>query len=385
MTKYNKSQKSKFSNGVKNKIIKRIVVKVGTSLLTTPAKRLDRGRIKNIVEQISKLWDQGIEVLLVTSGSIGAGMGLLGMKTRPQSLPKLQACAAVGQGQLMKIYDHFFKENGKLTAQLLLTQDDLANRKRYLNARNTLSTLIEEGIVPIINENDTVSTEEIKFGDNDRLSSLVANLVGAHLLVMLTDVDGLYRHDTKGRRIGGCITEVTKITDDVKKLALKSKSKLGMGGMISKIEAARVCIGSDICCVVANGTKKDILLKIVAGEGVGTTFLPAETKIQARKHWIAHSSKPKGTIIVDEGAKEALSAKQRSLLSSGITSLEGRFDAGEVVNISWKDKKEFARGITNYSSLELKKIKGLRTGQIKQALGYKPCDEVIHRNQLAIL
>ena len=373
------------SNGLQKKSIKRIVVKIGTSLLTTKKNRLDEARIGDMVSQILELLDQGVEVLLVTSGAIGAGMGLLNIKTRPQSLPKLQACAAVGQSHLMKIYDSFFKRNCRLTAQLLLTQEDLADRRRYLNAKNTLLTLLGEGIVPIINENDTVSTDEIKFGDNDRLSSLVANLVKADLLLLLSDVDGLYRYDSKGRRIGSHIEEVTKITDDIKNLALKSKSKQGIGGMASKIEAARICIDSGIHCIVANGTKKEVLIKAVKGQKVGTSFLPSQTRIAARKHWIAHSTKLCGSIIVDEGAVEALVRKNKSLLSSGIAGLEGNFDTGDVVSVMDKNNREFARGLTNYSSSEIEKIKGLKTGRIEQALGYKYYDEVIHRDNLVIL
>lgn len=372
---------------MKTKSIKRMVVKVGTSVLTSGKNRPDKARIEEITGQITKLLDGGIEVLLVTSGAIGAGMGLLRIKNRPQSLPKLQACAAVGQSQLMKIYDHFFKKKGYLTAQLLLTREDLANRRRYLNAKNTLFTLLEEGILPIINENDTVSTDEIKFGDNDRLSSLVANLVKADLLVMLSDVDGLHRCDSRGRRIGGPIREITKITDEVKRLAHKTKGRLGIGGMSSKIEAAKLCVDSNICCVIADGRKKDILLKIVRGQKVGSTFLPAKrgSTITARKHWIAHSSKVQGRIIADDGAREALIHRQKSLLSSGVIGVERNFNAGDVVSIADKNNREFARGISNYSSSEVKKIKGLKTSQLKDILGYKSYDEIVHRDNLVIL
>jgi len=368
-----------------NKKSKRIVVKLGTSLLTAKKNRLDKGRIGSIVGQIAELWDKGNEVLLVTSGAIGAGMGLLKMNERPHSLQKLQACAAVGQSELMRIYDHFFSKKGRLTAQLLLTAEDLSDRKRYLNAKNTLHTLLEEGIVPIINENDTVSTEELRFGDNDKLSGLVANLIGADLLVMLTDVDGLFRCDAKGRKLGICIKEVTQITDEVKKLAHKTKTKLGIGGMTSKIEAGKLCIDSGICCVVANGCKKDILLNIMEGKPEGTTFLPRGVKITAKKHWIAHSAKVRGRIIVDSGAKDALIIKKKSLLSSGIVDLQGNFIAGDVISVIDKSNKEFARALTNYSSSEIRKIKGLKTSQIKNALGYKSSDEVLHRDNLVVL
>lgn len=370
---------------MKNKSIKRIVVKVGTSLLTTGGNRLDKNRIKNISNQISNLVDQGKEVLLVTSGAISAGMGLLKIKNRPQSLPKLQACAAIGQSQLMKVYDEYFKKNSHLTAQLLLTQEDLADRRRYLNAKNTLEVLLDQRIVPIINENDTVSTDEIKFGDNDRLSSLLANLVKADLLVMLSDVDGLYRCDSKGIKNGTCIKEIAKITEDVKNLALKTKSKQGTGGMASKIEAAKLCINAGISCVIANGRLDDILLKIIGGEEIGTSFLPSKSKITARKHWIAYSSKIKGSIIVDDGAKNALLLKNKSLLSSGIVGQEGSFETGEVISILDRSSNEIAKGLTNYSSSEVKKIKGLKSSEVKNILGPKCCGEVVNRDNLVIL
>ena len=364
---------------------KRIVVKVGTSLITTGENKLSKARIKDLTSQIAGLRDNGIEVLLVTSGAIAAGMRVLKIKHRPQSLPKLQACAAVGQGQLMKIYAEAFKKKGYAAAQLLLTQDDLAYRDRYLNAKNTLFTLLDEGVVPVINENDTVSTDEIKFGDNDRLSSLVANLVKADLLVLLSDVDGLLRCDSAGRMTKECVREVYKVTDDIKKLAAKTKSSQGTGGMASKIEAARLCIDSGISCIVANGKTKDILLKIVKGEKVGTTFLAGASKKTAKKHWIAYSSKVKGAITVDDGAKAALIVKKKSLLASGITGCHGNFEKASVISIVDRGNKEFARGVCSYSSSDLKKIKGLKTSEIRGVLGRKGADEIVHRDNLAIL
>ena len=370
---------------MKKNSFERIVVKIGSSLITTANNTLDEARLKGIVSQISELLDQRKEVLVVTSGAIAAGMGLLKIKVRPQQLPKLQACAAVGQGYLMKVYDSLFKQKGRLTAQLLLTQEDIADRKRYLNAKNTLLTLLEEGVVPIINENDSVSTDEIRFGDNDRLSSLVANLVKADLLIMLSDVEGLYRVDSKGKKSGGHIREVARVTDEIKKLARKGRSKQGTGGMQSKIEAARVCIESGLSCTIANGNKKDVLLKIANGEKIGTAFLAGKTKKSAKKHWIAYSAKPKGRIMVDGGARDALVLRKKSLLSSGIIDLEGKFDSGDMISIIDSKKYEFARGLTNYSSSEIKKIKGLKTSQIESALGYKYYDEVVYRDNLAIL
>lgn len=365
--------------------LKRIVVKVGTSLLTTKENRLDGDCLKEISSQICRLLKDGKEVILVTSGAIGAGMSLLKITERPLRLQKLQACAAIGQSELMKIYAEYFKKRNRLVAQVLLTREDLADRGRYLNTKNTLEVLLGQGVVPIINENDTVSTEEIKFGDNDKLSSLVANLVKADLLIMLSNVDGLHRCDYRKQKLGSRIKLVTKITDDIKRMVLKAKTKLGVGGMASKIEAAELCINSGIPCVIANGRTDDILFRILDGEDVGTSFLPARSRITAKKHWMAYSSKPKGRIIVDDGAKEALISRNKSLLSSGIIGQEGDFVAGDIVSIAGRTNKEFARGRVNYSSVEVKKISGLKTCEIEKALGRKSCAEVIHRDNLAII
>ncbi|MBL7069093.1 MAG: glutamate 5-kinase [Candidatus Omnitrophica bacterium] len=363
---------------------KRILVKVGTSVITSKKSRLDKTKIRKLVGEIAEIIDAGVEVIIVTSGAIGAGIGILKKSARPQSLPELQACAAIGQNQLMKQYEEFFKKRGYITAQILLTQEDLTDRKRYLNAKNTLLTLLEEKAVPVINENDTVSTDEIKFGDNDRLSSLVASLLKVDLLVMLTDVDGLCQYDQKGKKVK-CVNLVEKVTRDVENFALKQKSKSGIGGMVSKLQAAKIATSSGIPCIIANGTKRETLLKIIEGERVGTLFLAHRNAISAKKHWIAYTSKVQGTIKVDNGAKEALVNKQKSLLPSGIIEGEGRFDVGDVVSIIGEENEEFAKGFTNYSSLELRKIMGLKTGQIQSALGYKHYDEVVHRDNLVIL
>jgi len=366
------------------KKFKRILVKVGTSVITSKKSRLDKKKIKKLVCEVADVIDAGVEVIIVTSGAIGAGIGILKRTARPQSLPELQACAAIGQGQLMKHYEEHFKARGYITAQILLTQEDLNDRKRYLNAKNTLLTLLEEKAVPVINENDTVSTEEIKFGDNDRLSSLVASLLKADLLVMLTDVEGLCQYDQKGTRIR-CVNLVEKVTRDIEDLALRQKSKSGVGGMVTKLQAAKIATSSGIPCIIANGARKGVLLKIIEGERVGTLFLAQRDAISAKKHWIAYTSKVQGTIKVDSGAKEALVNKQKSLLASGIIDEEGRFDVGDVIRIVGGDNEEFAKGFTNYSSLEIRKIKGLKTGQIQSALGYKHYDEVVHRDNLVIL
>lgn len=364
---------------------KRILVKIGTSVITSGKSRLDKKKIHNIVSQIAEILDNGTEVIIVTSGAIGAGMGMLKVCARPQSLPQLQACAAIGQSQLMKLYEENFKKKGYVSAQILLTQDDLTDRKRYINAKNTILTLLEEGAVPIINENDTVSTEEIKFGDNDRLSSLTANLSEVDLLVLLTDVDGLYQYDQKRKERIRCLSIVEKITRDVENLAVKQKSKGGVGGMVSKLQAAKITTSSGIPCIIASGKKKGILLKIVDGEKAGTLFLASRNSISAKKHWIAYTSRAQGIIKVDSGARDALARRQKSLLSSGIVGVDGKFDIGDVVSIVDEANIEFARGLTSYSSHELKKIKGLKTNEIEAALGYKYYDEVIQRDNLVIL
>jgi len=364
---------------------KRILVKVGTAVITSKDNRLDKKKIKHIISQIAKILDREIEVIIVTSGAIGAGMSVLKKSAKPQSLPELQACAAIGQSQLMKMYEGFFKEKGYVTAQILLTQEDLVDRKRYLNAKNTLFTLLEEGVVPVINENDTVSTDEIRFGDNDRLSSLVASLTKIDLLVILTNVEGLCEYDHRGKKKIRCLGMVEKVTRDIENLALRQKSRSGMGGMVSKLQAIKIATSSGIQCIMADGNRKDILLKIIEGERVGTLFLACRNIINAKKHWIAFTSKLQGSIKVDNGAKDALVDRQKSLLSSGVIQEIGKFDIGDVISIVDEKNEEFARGLTNYSSLELKKIRGLKTNQIQDALGYKYYDEVVHRDNLVIL
>lgn len=358
---------------------KRLVVKVGTRILTTSKNyRLNKAWIKSLTRQIAALTKKNIEVILVTSGAIGAGMGMLKAQSRPKQLPRLQAAAAIGQSQLMKIYDTFFKTHGLLTAQILLTREDLSNRKRYLNAKNTLFTLLAEKVVPIINENDTVSVDEIKFGDNDRLSSLVASLVQADLLVILSDVEGLFRKKS-------VVSVVEKIDSGIEGLAKGSKSKLGTGGMASKIEAAKICCASGIACVIANGKVPEVLLKILDGQEIGTLFLPQKGQLVAKKRWIGFSARIAGQILVDEGAKGALVSRKKSLLPKGIVKVHGSFVAGDTVSISDAQGQEFARGLTNYSSQELAKIKGQKTDRIKLTLGYKYYDEVVHRDNLVIL
>jgi len=363
-----------------------IVVKIGSSVLAKEGGGLDDSRIQNIAGQIDALRKKGLDVVLVSSGAIAAGIKLLKLDSRPESLPQIQACAAIGQAEMMKKYDEHFKQHGLQVAQVLLTQDDINNRGRYLNARNTLLALLtHEGVIPIINENDTVSTEEIKFGDNDRLSSLVANLVGADKLIIMSDVDGLYKFDQKDKTKKQIIKKVENITDEIENLALDEGSKFGVGGMATKLQAAKIATNAGIECVILNGGKKDILLEFFGNVEVGTVFVSKQPKIGARKRWIAYSLKSSGQIKVDKGAKEVLVKKNRSLLASGIIGYSGKFDVGDSVSITDENDKEFARGLTNYSSSELNKIMGRNTKDIERILGYKYYDEVIHRDNLVIL
>lgn len=355
-----------------------IVIKIGTKVMASSGKTFD-DRLKGIVNNIADVLDREMKVVIVTSGAIGAGMGLLGLKKRPVKLRELQAAASIGQSAIMQLYSHYFKERGYLVGQFLLTQEDFNDRTRYLNIKYTAQTLLHHKAVPIINENDTVSTEEIKCGDNDRLSTLVSDLCHADLLIILTDVDGLINEN------GNVIDFVDDINSKVLRLAKSIECELGTGGMYSKLEAIKRATASGIECVIANGKAKNVIIDIVNGEKVGTRFGSRGAKLIARKRWIAFSSKPKGAIIVDNGAKDALSNKNKSLLASGIVEVDGDFVIGDVIKIADKNFKEFARGLANYSSSELLKIKGFKTGRIKSVLGEKREDEVVHKDNLVIL
>lgn len=357
---------------------KRIVIKIGTSVLTSKDFSLDRAWISNFSKKVSYLLKQNREVVVVSSGAVAAGMHLLGLKKRPRNLPEQQACAALGQGYLMNTYEGFFKKAGFHVAQILLTWEDIRERKRYLNAKNTINTLLSKKAVPIINENDTVSVDEIKFGDNDKLSSLVANLIGADLLIMLTDVEGLCRGSE-------CINIVSVIDSQIEKIALGTNKDTSLGGMRAKLEACKIAMNSGISCVVANGHDKGVLSKILEGKVTGTLFVPNKNKMQARKTWIAYNAKTLGKIFIDDGAKEALVKKNKSLLACGIKELEGKFVYGDVVSIMDSDCIEFAKGLSNYSSEDLGKIKGMSTKEVERIIKRNYYQEVVHRNNLVIL
>jgi glutamate 5-kinase len=365
--------------------VRRIVVKVGSSILASVEKGLQYEVFSHLTKEISDLKRQGYEIILVSSGAIAAGMEKLGYKTRPQAITQKQATAAVGQTRLMNIYENYFSRYQQMVAQVLLTHDDLSHRHRFLNARNTLLTLLELGIIPIINENDTVVVDEIKFGDNDNLSALITNLVGADLLIILTDIEGLCDSDPRVNPNARCISLVEDIDVDMEGIVGETKSEMSVGGMISKIQAAKKASRFGIPTVVARGTRDGILHQILKGKEIGTLILSKGEVLSSRKHWIAFNPKPKGDVIVDDGAKKAIAQKGKSLLPSGVIKVRGSFDRGDLVTCLGPRGKEFARGLVNYSATELEKIKGLRSDQIESTLGYKYSDEVIHRDDLVVL
>jgi glutamate 5-kinase len=348
----------------------RIVVKFGTGVLTDSRKLIDPAQLEQLVAQLAALKKSGKEVVLVTSGAVGAGMGALGHETRPTDLAEKQACAAVGQSRLMTAYDKLFSAHSLIVAQVLLTHDDLAHHERHLNARNTLVSLLKRGVVPIINENDAVSFTEIKFGDNDTLSALVASLLPADLLVILTTVDGVI--ENFGKKNPKTISVIEKIDGDVEGIAGGTTSETAVGGMRSKIEAAKIVVRSGIPLVIASGKKKNVLAKVLAGEDEGTLFVAQPNKLQGRKRWIAFFHHPKGALFVDNGAKLALREKGKSLLPPGVARCEGEFAADDVVRICDLDGTEFARGIARFSSAAVRERK-------------LPKEELVHRDDLVIL
>jgi len=358
---------------VRSKLLKnvtRIVVKVGTGVLTDARKQPDLGQMEQLVAQIAEQRKGGKEIVLVSSGAVGAGMGAFGYTRRPHELAELQACAAVGQSRLMALYEKMFSAFGLAVAQILLTHEDLEHHERHLNARNTLVTLLHHGVIPIINENDVVSFTELKFGDNDKLSALVASLLPADLLVLLTTVDGVL--ENFGKANARTIPLVERIDSRLEDLAGGTDSATAVGGMASKIQAAKIAVRSGIPLVIASGKKKQMLARILAGQEEGTLFVPQATRLRGRKRWIAFFHHPKGTLFVDSGARKALRENNRSLLPPGIARCEGEFSAGEVVRICDLDGTEFARGIAGFSAAQI------GVGQLKRV-------EVVHRNNLVIL
>jgi glutamate 5-kinase len=361
------------------------VVKVGTNVLTNAEGTLDPARVKALADQLQRIRQSGRRVVLVSSGAIGAGVGRLGLGKRPSDLRHLQACASVGQCYLMRAYEECLAGHGTPTAQILLTASDFDSRARYLNARNTILTLFEYGCLPIINENDTVSVAEIRFGDNDHLAAMVTNLLQAPLLILLTVVDGLFTADPASDPGAALIPTVPHIDSAITDLAGASKSALGTGGMRSKLRAARQATAAGESVIVANGARPGILDQIFAGEPVGTLFLPHGSTMSAWKRWLGFTARPKGRLVVDAGARKAVQHQGRSLLSIGVVEVVGSFGKGDVISLCDVEGAEFARGLTNYSSTDAVRICGLRTEQIADVLGRIPYDEMVHRDNLVVI
>lgn len=363
----------------------RIVVKAGTSTLTDASGRLDACYIEDLCRQITGIGKQGWQVVLVSSGAIRAGAERLKLKKRPQLIPEKQAAAAVGQGLLHQMYTQALDRHGVPSAQVLLTRDDFADRIRYLNARNTLLTLLRFGAVPIINENDTVSVEEIRFGDNDMLAALVASHLDADLIVLLTDVPGLCRRKPRAKEAPEIIHEVPEITPEIEKMAGGgNSSRGGTGGMISKLAAARVATAAGIPMVIAPGREPDIVTRVVRSEQIGTRFHPQASRLNSRKRWIAFAVPARGSIRVNRNAADVLLSQNKSLLPVGVIDVAGDFATGDLVLIVDEAGDGVARGFVNYGSDEVRRIMGKRSSEIERTLGHKEFDEVIHRDNLVV-
>jgi glutamate 5-kinase len=361
-----------------------VVVKVGTNVLTNDDGALDRGRVQALADQVQRLRFAGRKIVLVSSGAIGAGVGELGLGKRPTDLRRLQACAAVGQSVLMRAYQEALAPHVVHPAQILLTAGDFDHRARYLNVRNTILSLLEWDCLPVINENDTVSVAEIRFGDNDHLAAMVTNLLQAPLLILLTNVDGLYAGDPNAAN-AQLLTTVPMIDGGVAELAGASKSALGTGGMASKLKAARLVTASGESVLIANGATPDILDRLFAAEPIGTLFLPHGGTLPARKRWIGTTAQPRGRLVTDAGAREAVEKKGKSLLPIGVIEIKGQFGKGDVVILCDAAGAEYARGLCNYAAADAERIRGLRTEQIEGVLGDLPYVEMVHRDNLVVL
>ena len=362
-----------------------LVVKVGSSLVTDNGRGLDRVAIAAWAEQIARLVKQGRQVVLVSSGAVAEGMQRLGWKKRPTAVNELQAAAAVGQMGLVQMYESCFSQYGLHTAQVLLTHDDLADRKRYLNARSTLRTLLDMGAIPIINENDTVVTDEIRFGDNDTLGSLVANLIEADVLVILTDQPGLYSADPRKHADAVFIGEAQAGAVELEKMAGGAGSAIGSGGMLTKVLAAKRAARSGAHTIIASGREPEVLVRLAAGEAIGTHLRAQQIKIWAKKQWLAEHLRLSGRVLLDAGAVKALREDGKSLLPIGVTAVEGSFERGEVVACLDADRNEIARGLVNYSAAEATRIQRKPSSEIAHILGYVDEPELIHRDNLVLL
>jgi glutamate 5-kinase len=364
---------------------RRVVVKIGSSSISGSG-GIDRQRLGNLVEQLAGLRRRGLELVVVTSGAVAAGVARLGQRERPKAIPQRQAAAAVGQIALMAAYEELFRKLDMPVAQILLTHEDLASRQRYINAKQTLQTLLQAGVVPIANENDTVAIEELNFGDNDNLSALVATLADADLLVILSDVEGLFDKDPREHADAKLVPLVQAEKSDLSLEVSSVTGPLGRGGMAAKLSAARKASAAGIATIITDSARPQVLAAIIdPAVPVGTLVLPGGDRLRRRKHWIAHNLKPSGTLTVDQGAYDALRRNGGSLLPKGLAHVQGRFPSGACVRCVGPDGVEFARGLVSYPAADLERIRGLHSNQIESVLGYKISDEVIHRDDLALL
>ena len=363
--------------------VKRAVIKVGTGVLTRD-EDLNVRAISHLARDMAWLMDQGCQVILVSSGAIGSGVKKMGLTERPADIPHKQAAAAVGQPRLMLAYEKAFGRYKKKVAQILLTRDDLCHRRRYLNARNTLNVLLDWQILPIVNENDTVVVDELKFGDNDNLSAMITHLMDAQVLINLTDIDGLYDKDPHVHNDASLAPLVSKIDRTLERAAREMPGALGTGGMSSKVRTAKKVTTSGIPMVIASGLKPNILKDLFQGKDMGTLFLPRREKMTSKKCWIAFTLKAKGAIRVDSGAARAICKQGRSLLPIGIIDVEGEFSEGAMVRCLDPNGIPFARGLVNHRASDIRKVMGLKTGEIEERLGHRHYDEVIHRDNLVL-
>lgn len=364
---------------------KRIVIKVGTSTLTYPTGKLNYFRMEQLTRELSDLANQGKEIILVSSGAVAAGVDRMGLNERPDTIPEKQALAAVGQGILMHVYEKLFGEYGQTAAQVLLTKENSVKQKQYMNSRNALLTLLNMGVVPIVNENDAVAVDELKIGDNDTLSAMVATLVDADALIVLSDIEGVYTANPQEDATARLIDEIREITPEIEALAGGAGSKVGTGGMYTKIQAAKIAVSAGVAMVIASGARDGAVRDALRGVKIGTVFPARESHLKARKGWLASGARITGAVFVDGGCQRAISEEGSSLLAAGIVSLEGNFAAGDAVRICSPDGREIARGIVNYNAEELHRIRGRHTSEFSEILGAKLYDEVIHRDNMTLM
>lgn len=365
---------------------KRIVIKVGTSTITYANGKRNFSQIDRLAREISDLQNQGKEMILVTSGAVAVGVDRMGLPGKPKTIPGKQAAAAVGQGVLMHTYEKFFADYGQIVAQVLITKTEAIDRHRYTNTRNTFMELMRQRVIPIVNENDVVALDELKIGDNDNMSALVAGIVDADLVIILSDVDGLYTANPQTHLDAVIVPEVAEITPEIEASAGGVGSARGTGGMATKIQAAKAATSSGIHLVIASGTEKNAITRVLQGEELGTLFVSRENRLQFRKRWLAFGAKIAGSIVVDDGCAKAIrKAGGCSILPAGVFAVQGEFLPGSTVSVIDKDAHELARGLVHYSSAELEQIKGCNSGEIANILGHKNFDEVIHRDDLVIL